>query len=120
MSHLKGDPKILKGAQFGVKRRPALDGKNIKKKVLNFFLKMKKCRKNSNVFFFLEWSRSRVASGVQKINDYQFFSPHYRLIIEFLILYRLILSTFFIFRIFGPDIDPEPELNFHLKKLAHF
>ena len=35
-----------------------------------------------------------------------------------------ILSTNFIdfstFRIFGPDIDLEPELNFHLKKLAHF
>ena len=40
--------------------------------------------------------------------------------------YRLFdtLSTnfidFFIFRIFGPDIDSEPELNFHLKNLAHF
>ena len=36
----------------------------------------------------------RVATGVRKINDYQFLSPHYRLIIDFLILYRLILSTF--------------------------
>ena len=36
----------------------------------------------------------RVASWVRRINDYNFFSPHYRLIIDFLILYRLILSTF--------------------------
>ena len=59
-----------------------------------------------------------MASGVRKINDYQFVSPHYRLIIDFLISTNFI--DFFIFRIFGPDIDPEPELNFHLKKLAHF
>ena len=32
----------------------------------------------------------RVASGVRKINDFQFFSPHYRLIIDFSILYRLL------------------------------
>ena len=47
-----------------------------------------------------------MASGVQKINDFQFFSPYHRLIIDF--------STF---RIFGPDIDQESELNFHLEKL---
>ena len=27
---------------------------------------------------------------------------------------------FSIFWIFGPDIDVEPELNFHIKTLAHF
>ena len=37
---------------------------------------------------------SRVASGVRKINDYQLLSPHYRLIIDFFILFWLILSTF--------------------------
>ena len=36
----------------------------------------------------------RAASGVQRIIDYHFFPPYYRLIINFLILYRLILSTF--------------------------
>ena len=46
------------------------------------------------VFRILCTSIVRVASGVRKINDYQFLSPHYRLIINFLILYRLILSTF--------------------------
>ena len=56
-----------------------------------------------------------MASGVRKINDYQFFftalSTNYRLFDT--------LSTnfidFSIFRIFGPDIDLEPELNFRLK-----
>ena len=61
-----------------------------------------------------------MASGVQKINDYQFFFT------KITNKYRLFdtLSTNFIdfstFRIFGPDIDQESELNFHLKKLAHF
>ena len=36
----------------------------------------------------------RVASGVRKIIDYQFFPPYYRLIIDFLTLYRPILSIF--------------------------
>ena len=36
----------------------------------------------------------RVASGVRKIIDHQFFPPYYRLIIDFSILYRLLLSTF--------------------------
>ena len=35
----------------------------------------------------------RVASGVRKIIDDQFFPPYYRLIIDFSILYRLLLST---------------------------
>ena len=59
----------------------------------------------------------------------QWGSEDYRLPFFFTILstnYQLFdtLSTnfidFSIFRIFGPDIDPEPELNFHLKKLANF
>ena len=40
-------------------------------------------------FFFY-----RVASGVRKIIDHQFFPPYYRLIIDFLTLYRPILSIF--------------------------
>ena len=36
----------------------------------------------------------RAATGVWKIIDYHFFSLYYRLIINFLILYRLILTTF--------------------------
>ena len=54
----------------------------------------------------------RVASGVRKIIDYQFcstiLSTNYRLIIDFSILYRLILSTS-IFRIFCTEIDLEPD-----------
>ena len=45
----------------------------------------------------------RVATGVWKIIDYHFFPPYYRLIIDFLILYRLLYFQ-----------------HFHLKKLAHF
>ena len=40
------------------------------------------------------WSNFRVASGVRKIIDHQFFPPYYRLIIDFLTLYRPILSIF--------------------------
>ena len=36
----------------------------------------------------------RVASGVRKIIDHQFFPPYYRLIIDFSTLYRPILSIF--------------------------
>ena len=69
-------------------------------KVRDQFSCPKKLINDSNLF--------RVATGVRKIIDYQFFSPYYRLIIDFSILYRLILSTS-IFRIFCPEIDLEPD-----------
>ena len=59
-------------------------------------------------FRLIVFLTNRVATGVRKIIDYQFFSPYYRLIIDFSILYRLILSTS-IFRIFCPEIDLEPD-----------
>ena len=44
--------------------------------------------------WFVCQCRHRVASGVRKIIDHQFFPPYYRLIIDFLTLYRPILSIF--------------------------
>jgi len=59
----------------------------------------------------VSYSLIRVASGVRKINDYQFLSPHYRLIIDFFDTLSTNFIDFSIFRKFGP----EPELNFRLK-----
>ena len=57
-------------------------------------------------------------SGVRKINDYQFCSPYYRLFIDFLILYRLILSTFLFSHIWPwnrPGTWLSTQLNFTLR-----
>ena len=64
-----------------------------------------------------------MASDVWKINDYHFVSPYYQLIINFLILYRLILMTFLfspIWALNAPGTRQSTQLNFHLKNLSNF
>ena len=77
------------------------------------------------IFVVLSWvsrvhpiNLRRVDSGNRKINDYQFFSPYYRLFIDFLILYRLILSTFLFSHIWPwnrPGTWLSTQLNFTLR-----
>ena len=61
-----------------------------------------------------------MGSGVWNIIDDHFFSTILSAIHRLFDTLSTNFIDFSIFRIFGPDIDLEPELNFHLKKLAHF